>query len=80
MPNLSGAGIIKILVRDFGFQIARQKGSHVILRKYISGRKVVTVVPMHKEVKTGTLLGILELGEISKDEFLNKIRYEYRSR
>ena len=62
-----------MLVKEFGFEIARQKGSHVVLRKIDGGRKIVTVVPLHKEVKLGTLFGILELGEISKEEFLEKL-------
>ena len=73
LPKLSGAGIIKILVKGFGFSVVRQKGSHVILRKFVNGRKVVTVVPLHKEVKGGTLLGILDLGEINKEEFIGKL-------
>jgi predicted RNA binding protein YcfA (HicA-like mRNA interferase family) len=74
LHNLSGVEIIKILVKDFGFDIARQRGSHVVLRRFVAGRKVVTVVPVHREVKLGTLLGILELGKISKDEFLKKLK------
>jgi predicted RNA binding protein YcfA (HicA-like mRNA interferase family) len=72
-PRLSGAEIIKVLVKDFGFEVVRQRGSHVVLRKFVAGEKVVTVVPMHKEIKLGTLFGILELGKISKDEFLNRL-------
>lgn len=73
LPKLSGAQIIKVLVKDFGFKVARQRGSHVILKKFVAGRKIVTVVPMHKEVKIGTLFGILELGRINKDDFLKKL-------
>lgn len=73
LPKLSGIEIIKILVKDFGFSIARQKGSHVVLRKFVNGRKIVTVVPVHKEVKTGTLLGILDLARIKKEEFESKV-------
>lgn len=73
LPSLSGKEIVKILVKEFGFEIARQKGDHVILRKFIKGEKVVTVVPLHKEVKTGTLLGVLELARIKRENFLNKL-------
>ncbi len=73
LPKLSGSEIVKILTKEFGFYVVRQKGSHIVLRKFVNGRKVVTIVPNHKEVKTGTLLGILELADISKDEFLAKI-------
>lgn len=73
LPRLSGTEIIKILVKEFGFETVRQKGDHVILRKFLEGKKIVTVVPLHKEVKTGTLLGILELAKISREEFLEKL-------
>ncbi len=70
LPNLSGFAIIKILTKNFGFEIAGQRGSHVKLRRYINGRKVVTIVPLHKEVKTGTLIGVLDLGEVDREEFM----------
>ena len=56
--------------RKFGFIVKRQRGSHVVLVKYSGMRKLVTVVPLHPEVKSGTLLGILELAGISKKEFM----------
>ena len=52
LPKLSGQEIIKILVEEFGFEVARQKGSHVVLRKFEGREKIVTVVPLHREVKT----------------------------
>jgi len=73
LSKLSGEEVIKVLVKNFGFKVSRQKGSHVILVKYESGRKIVTVVPLHPELKPGTLLGILKLAEISKDEFLKAL-------
>lgn len=73
LPRLSGQQIIKILVKEFGFTVVGQRGSHVKLRKFINGRKTVTIVPLHKEVKTGTLLGILELADIKKEDFINMI-------
>ena len=73
LPKLSGAQITKVLIEDFGFSFAGQKGSHVKLRKFIGERKVVTIVPLHREVKTGTLFGILELAGIKKEEFLAKL-------
>jgi len=35
--------------------------------------KVGTVVPMHKELKIGTLLGVLKLAKIDKEEFTKYI-------
>ncbi len=59
LPRFSGKEIIKILVKEFNFEISRQRGSHVVLRKFLDGKKIVTVVPLHREIKIGTLLGIL---------------------
>ncbi len=45
LPKLSGEEIVKILIKEFGFEDSRQKGSHVVLKKFESGRKIITVVP-----------------------------------
>ena len=65
LPVLSGADVIKALER-LGFERLRQRGSHVILRR----GEVGTVVPLHREVKTGTLAGILRQAGVTQDEFL----------
>lgn len=74
LPKLSGQEIVKILVKEFGFEISRQRGSHVVLKKMEKGKKIVTIVPLHEEVKPGTLLGILRLARIRKEEFLKKLK------
>lgn len=65
LPHISGAQAVKALER-LGFVVARQSGSHIILRKGSNG----CVVPNHKEIKVGTLAGVLRQAEISADEFL----------
>ncbi|MCE4619558.1 MAG: type II toxin-antitoxin system HicA family toxin [Desulfurococcales archaeon] len=70
LPKLSGREVIELLVRKFGFTVRRQRGSHVVLVKYAGDRKIVTIVPLHPELKPGTLLGVLELAEIDREEFL----------
>lgn len=72
-PKLTGAKLVKILIKEFGFQDVRQAGSHVVLRKFAGGEKIVTIVPLHKEVKIGTLFGILALARIEKKEFLDRL-------
>ncbi len=72
-PKLTARKIIKILVDDFDFQVSRQTGSHVVLHRFVGSRKIVTVIPMHKEVKTGTIFGILSLAEIKKEDFLKNL-------
>ncbi len=74
LPRLSGEDVIKILTKHFRFQVSRQRGSHVTLVKFEGKRKIVTVVPLHKELKPGTLLGVLKLAEIDKKDFLSKIK------
>ena len=48
----------------------RQRGSHVVMRRGAVG----TVVPLHKELKTGTLAGILRQAELGQDEFLGAVK------
>ncbi len=68
----SGRVVIKILCRYFGFEVFSQRGSHVKLRKRVSGRVVTTVVPLHRELAKGTLKGVLELAEVSENEFFSR--------
>jgi len=42
-----------------GFQVVGQKGSHVRLKKKTSDRIYIVVVPLHSELKKGTLKSIL---------------------
>ncbi|MEM2154632.1 MAG: type II toxin-antitoxin system HicA family toxin [Nitrososphaeria archaeon] len=74
LPKLSGKDVVKILVEKFGFQVVRQRGSHVVLRTFKDNEKIVTVVPLHDEVKVGTLLGILSLARITKEEFIEALK------
>jgi len=66
LKKLSGHEVIKILCNKFGFVAKRQKGSHVILIKENESGKTGCVVPLHKELKIGTLKGILEQAKISE--------------
>jgi predicted RNA binding protein YcfA (HicA-like mRNA interferase family) len=65
LPRTSGATIVKALER-LGFAKVRQSGSHVVMRRGPKG----CVVPMHSEVKVGTLAGILRQADVSPDEFI----------
>lgn len=71
MPNLpivSGADVVRTLQR-LGFVVARQRGSHVVMRKGSQG----CVVPNHRELKTGTLSGLLKQGGVSVEEFIGAL-------
>ncbi len=69
LRNVSGEEVVRILCNKFGFQITGRKGSHVRLSKSTPEGKVGTVVPMHKELKIGTLRGILKLTKVDIEEF-----------
>ncbi|MAE43341.1 hypothetical protein CMO93_06200 [Candidatus Woesearchaeota archaeon] len=67
--RISGKECVKILCNKFGFKIKRQRGSHIVLRKETPEGAVGTVVPNHKELKVGTLKGVLELAKIDEEDF-----------
>jgi predicted RNA binding protein YcfA (HicA-like mRNA interferase family) len=72
VPNLhtvSGVETIKALER-LGFRQVRQRGSHIVLRKDSVQGAVGCAVPLHKELKIGTLRGILRQAKVEPDEFL----------
>lgn len=69
LPHVSGAEIQRALER-LGFQKVRQSGSHVVLKRDSKG----CAVPMHGEVKIGTLAGLLRQAEVSAEEFLAALR------
>ena len=69
LPHVSGAEIQRALER-LGFTKVRQSGSHVVMKREGKG----CVVPMHSEVKVGTLAGLLRQAEVSSEEFLLALR------
>ena len=69
LPHVSGAEIQRALER-LGFQKVRQSGNHVVLKRESKG----CVVPMHGEVKIGTLAGLLRQAEVSAEEFMVALR------
>ena len=69
LPRVSGAEVVRAL-EHLGFVKVRQSGSHVILRRESKG----CVVPMHAEVKVGTLAGVLRQAEVSPEEFTGALR------
>jgi predicted RNA binding protein YcfA (HicA-like mRNA interferase family) len=66
LPRLSGAEAVRKLER-LGFRVVRQRGSHIVLRRGTSG----CVVPSHRELKVGTLAGILRQAGVSTADFIS---------
>jgi predicted RNA binding protein YcfA (HicA-like mRNA interferase family) len=73
LRKISGEAAVKILCNKFGFKITGRSGSHVRLAKMTDEGKIGTVVPMHPELKIGTLKGILKLAKIDLDEFAENL-------
>jgi predicted RNA binding protein YcfA (HicA-like mRNA interferase family) len=69
LPLLSWREVVKAL-RKAGFQVERQKGSHLILAK----NELIVPVPKHKQLKRGLLMAIIEEAGLTKDEFLNLLK------
>jgi predicted RNA binding protein YcfA (HicA-like mRNA interferase family) len=69
LKKISGKKCLKILCNKFGFNIIRQRGSHVVIKKETPSGKIGTVVPMHSELKIGTLKAILEQAKIKEEDF-----------
>ena len=69
LPIISGTEAVRALEK-LGFIVVRQRGSHIVLRRQSSG----CVVPNHREIKPGTLIGMLKQAGVSPDEFSAALR------
>jgi len=67
LPAISGRELIRAL-RRLGFVVLRQKGSHVSLEKRSDDGYWRTIVPLHREIRPGTLSDILNQTGLSKAE------------
>jgi predicted RNA binding protein YcfA (HicA-like mRNA interferase family) len=66
LPRVSGAEAVRIL-EGLGFAVVRQRGSHIVMRRGADG----CVVPNHRELKLGTLAGVLRQAGVSIEEFIS---------
>lgn len=64
LPLLLWREVVKALTKA-GFQIVRQKGSHLILVK----EERIVPVPKHEQLKRGLLIAIIEEAGLTKEEF-----------
>ena len=65
LPHVSGTEALKAL-QGLGFEKVRQRGSHVVVRRGAKG----CVIPMHSEIRVGTLAGLLRQADVSLEEFI----------
>lgn len=67
LPLISSRDCVRALEK-VGFYFARQRGSHIIMRRDEPPAK--TVVPERREIPKGTLRAIIRDAGLTVDEFL----------
>ncbi len=72
LRRVSGQEAIRALER-LGFVRARQRGSHVVLKRQTPEGEVGCVVPLHAELAIGTLRGILRQAAVTPEEFMESL-------
>ena len=66
LPVLSGEQIIQKL-KGIGYEVSRQRGSHVRLKHLMGARDPLTV-PLHDEISPGLLKAILRQAKTTIEE------------
>jgi len=66
LPVISGRQAVAAF-RRAGFEVKRQRGSHIILAK--AGFPETLSVPDHKELKPGTLRALIRKAGLTIDQF-----------
>ena len=67
LPVLSGQKVVEIF-RSLGWEVARQRGSHIILVK--EDHPATLSVPDHKEIAKGTLRRLIRVADLTVEEFV----------
>jgi len=70
LPLLSGREVAGAFGKD-GWQVARQRGSHIILVK--EGHTATLSVPDHREVARGTLRSLIRSSGLTVEEFVELV-------
>jgi len=67
LPVLSGEELVKLL-RKVGYEVVRQKGSHLRLKNAHDSSRNPLTVPLHDEIRPGLLRKILRDANLTMDE------------
>ncbi len=70
VPLLRPKEVVKVF-EQFGWSVARQRGSHIILTK--QGHIATLSIPNHTEVARGTLRSLIYKSGITIEEFLSAV-------
>lgn len=68
--QLSGDEVCEILAR-YGFVAVRQRGSHVVMQKVADDETTTVPVPLHRQLKKGTLRSIIRQSGLPRTEFMS---------
>jgi len=71
IPGLSGQEVVQIF-ESFGWHLARQKGSHLIMVK--QGQIATLSIPNHKEIAKGTLRSLVRSANLTMDQFVAAVK------
>ena len=75
--DLSGERLARLLHRQFGYRLTRQRGSHMTLTTEIEGRSHSVTVPRQRHVSVGTLNAIVsdvaEVLDLKKQEVRTRL-------
>lgn len=58
-----------MILREHGFEQVRQKGSHIIMQKQVTGSTITVPVPDHKEIRIGTVMSIIRQSGLDRSLF-----------
>ena len=68
LPVLSSQEVRRVL-ESHGFQLVRQRGSHMVMQRMLQGCTITVPVPDHDELRTGTLRSIIRQSGLAVEDF-----------
>jgi predicted RNA binding protein YcfA (HicA-like mRNA interferase family) len=68
LRRLSGKEVCSILSKN-GFQMVRQRGSHILMQKQLEDTTITIPIPYHKELRIGTLQSIIRQSGLPRSAF-----------
>jgi predicted RNA binding protein YcfA (HicA-like mRNA interferase family) len=73
LPTISGREAVKVFER-IGYQVVRQRGSHIRLRDESDPEHLPLTVPDHKTLKPGLLRKLLRDADLTVGEFIDLLK------
>jgi predicted RNA binding protein YcfA (HicA-like mRNA interferase family) len=72
LPRISGREAVSAF-RKLGYEVDRQRGSHIILRHTLPPHRRLTV-PDHRELAKGTIRALIREAGITVEDFIALVR------